>query len=152
MSEKHIDLIAFSETRLDSTISENMISLKGFDVVRKDRSRNGGGGCTYLRSSINYKIRNDVIPPKLEATCVEITKPYSRPFIVASISRPPNATSEFFDHLGHLIKAVDDEHKEMHILGDLNCDLLNPVPDSATKKLKLLYESYQFTHLNDKAT
>ena len=40
----------------------------------------------------------------------------------------------------------------MHILGDLNCDLINPVPDSATKKIKLLYELYQFTQLIDKAT
>ena len=75
-----------------------------------------------------------------------------RPFIVTTVYRPPNATSEFFDHLEHLIKAGDDENKEMHILGDLNCDLLKPEPDSATKKIKLLYELYQFNQLIDKAT
>ena len=129
-----------------------MISLGGYDVIRKDRSRKGGGVCTYLRSSINYKIRNDIVPPELEATCVEITKPHSRPFIVTTVYRPPNATSEFFHHLEHLIKAVDDENKEMHILGDLNCDLLKPEPDSATKRIKMLYELYQFNQLIDKAT
>ena len=152
MPEKLIDLFALSETRLDSTISDNMISLEGYDVIRKDRSRKGGGVCTYLRSSINYKIRNDIVPPELEATCVEITKPHSRPFIATTVYRPTNATSEFYDHLEHLIKAVDDENKEMHILGDLNCDLLKPEPDSATKKIKLLYELYQFNQLIDKAT
>ena len=55
-----------------------MIDLDGYDIVRKDRSRNGGGVCIYLRSSINYKIRNDLIPSELEAVCVEISKPHSR--------------------------------------------------------------------------
>ena len=149
MSEKLIDLFALSETQLDSTISDNMISLEGYDVIRKGRLGKGGGVCTYLHSSINYKIRNDRVPPELEATCVEITKPHSRQFIVTTVYRPPNATSEFFDHLERLIKAVDDENKEMHILGDLNCDLLKSEPDSATKKIELLYELYQFNQLID---
>ena len=59
---KNIDLIAFNETRLDLSISDGLIHLDGYEVVRKDRSRNGGGVCIYLRSSINYKIRSDLIP------------------------------------------------------------------------------------------
>jgi exonuclease III len=57
----------------------------------------------------------------LEAVCLETTKPQSKPFIVTAIYRPPNANAEFFDHLEKLIKQVDDENKEMYILGDLNC-------------------------------
>ena len=49
MSKKFIDLIAFNETRLDANITDNMINLDGYDIVRKDRSRNGGGVCIYLR-------------------------------------------------------------------------------------------------------
>ncbi len=120
---KNIDLIAFNETRLDLSISDGLIQLDGYEV-RKDRSCNGGRVCIYLRSSINYKIRSDLIPPELEAVCLEITKPQSKPFIVTTIYRPPNATAEFFDHLEKLIKQIDDENKEMHILGDLNCNLL----------------------------
>ena len=76
MCSKNIDLIAFNETRLDPSISDGLIHLDGYEVVRKDRSRsNGGGVCIYLRSSINYKIRSDLIPPELEAVCLEITKP-----------------------------------------------------------------------------
>ena len=52
LSNKYIDLIGFNETRLDLNISDNMIDLNGYDIVRKDRSRNGGGVCIYLRSSI----------------------------------------------------------------------------------------------------
>ena len=48
MTNKFIDLsIAFNETRLDPNITDNMISLEGYDVIRKDKSRNGGGVCIY---------------------------------------------------------------------------------------------------------
>ena len=45
MCSKNIDLIAFNETRLDLSISDGLIHLDGYEVVRKDRSRNGGGVC-----------------------------------------------------------------------------------------------------------
>ena len=140
---KFIDLIVFNETRLD-----------GYDVVRKDRSRNGGGVCIYLRSSINYKVRNDLVPTELEVVGIEITKPHSKPFLVTTVYRPPSASSEFFDHFEKLIKAIDNENKEMFILGDVNCDMLKPVRDSniPTKKRKSLYELYQLTQLINEAT
>ena len=154
MTNKFIDLIAFNETRLDANITDNMINLDGYDIVRKDRSRNGGGVCIYLRSSINYKVRNDLVPTELEAVCVEIIKPHSKPFLVTTVYRPPSALSEFFDHFENLIKAVDNENKEMYILGDLNCNMLKTNNDSniPTKKIKSLYELYQLTQLIDEAT
>ena len=138
MSNKFIDLIAFSETRLDANITDNMINLDGYDIVRKDRSRNGGGVCIYLRSSINYKIRDDLVRSELEAVCIEIIKPHSKHFVVTTVYRPPSALSKFFDHFEKLIKAIDNENKEMYILGDLNCDLLRPDKDCniPTKKIK----------------
>ena len=156
MTNKFIDLIAFNETRLDANITDNMINLDGYDIVRKDRSRNGGGVCIYLRSSINYKVRsrNDLVPTELEAVCVEIIKPHSKPFLVTTVYRPPSALSEFFDHFEKLIKAVDNENKEMYILGDLNCNMLKTNNDSniPTKKIKSLYELYQLAQLIDEAT
>ena len=107
-----------------------------------------------MRSSINYKIRDDLVPSELEAVCVEIIKPHSKPFVVTTVYRPPSALSEFFDHFEKLIKGIDNENKEMYILGDLNCDLLRPDKDYniPTKKIKSLYELYQLSQLIDEAT
>jgi hypothetical protein len=44
MSNKLFDIFSFSETRLDSTITDNMINIDGY-VIRKDRDRNCGGVC-----------------------------------------------------------------------------------------------------------
>ena len=70
---------------------------------------------------------------------------HSRPFLVTTVYRPPNAPSEFFDHFEKLIKAIDDENKEMYILGDPNCDMLKTDEDSSvpTKKIKTLYVIYE---------
>ena len=112
----------------------------------------GGKVCIYLHSSINYKLRQDLIPPELEAVCVEIIKPHSRPFLVTTIYRPPNSTHDFFESFEKFIKMIDDENKEIYILGDLNCDMIKAEPDSATNKIKSLRELYQLSQLIKQAT
>ena len=136
MSEKLLDIMSFSETRLHSTINDSMIHVDGYDIIRKDRCRNGGGVCAYLCSSINYHVRSDLVPSDLEATCPEICKPHSRPFMVVTIYRPPDASNDFLTQFESLIKAIENENKEIYILGDLNCDLIKQNLDQNTKKLK----------------
>ena len=88
----------------------------------------------------------------LEAVCIEICKPHSQPFIVVLIYRPPDAPNDFFTHFESLVQAIENENKHVYILGDLNCDLIKPNLDHATKELKFLFEIYQLTQLNDEAT
>ncbi len=140
-----------NETRLDPSIPDGLVKIHGYDIVRNDRSRRGGGVCIYLRSTINYKIRSDLVPDGIEAICLEISKPNSRNFIVASVYRPPNSTSEFFLTFEKMIKIIDDENRELHILGDLNCDMLTNIPNP-TKTLKGILETYQLSQLITEAT
>ena len=42
-----------------------------------------------------------------------------------------------------MIKAIDNEDKELHILGDLNCNMLKHIPDQPTKTLKSISGMYQ---------
>ena len=110
-------------------VSDGLVNNCGYDIIRKDRSRRGGGVC-----SINYKTRNDLVPDGLEAVCLEICKPNSLTFIVASVYRPPDASSAFFYAFEKMIGLIDDENKELRILGDLNCDMLIRVSLTNQKK------------------
>ena len=38
----------------DNSIPKNEININGYDIVRKDRNRNGGGVALYIRNVINY--------------------------------------------------------------------------------------------------
>ena len=131
----YFNLSALNETRLDYSISDGLVNISGYDIIRKDRSRRGGGVRVYLRSSI--KTRNDLVPDGLEAVCLEICKPNSRNFIAVSVYRPPDNSSKFFYAFKKMIGLIDDQNKELRILGDLNCD--------TTKTLKTIYEAYQLS-------
>ena len=39
-----MDVLALNETRLDPTISDELVNVEGYDILRADRTRNGGGG------------------------------------------------------------------------------------------------------------
>ena len=90
------ELLGLSATELEISISDGEVKIYGYHLIRKDRSRKGGGVCIFLRSSINYQNRSDLVPNDLEGVCLEIFKPNSKPFVIASIYRPPDCSSDFF--------------------------------------------------------
>ena len=135
LSDKKLDVLAINETRLDPTIPDGFVSIDGYDVLRNDRDRNGGGVCIYVRCNLNYKNCSDLVPIGLEAVCVEIKLNNTQSFIVSSIYRPPCSPSEIFTKIENLIKSIDDECKEFYILGDLNCNMLQSTM-STTKRLQ----------------
>ena len=57
MEDRTIDILGLNETRLENTISDSQIDIEGYDILRRDRNRNGGGGggsflcCTILNLS-----------------------------------------------------------------------------------------------------
>ena len=119
ISDQTLDILAINETSLDSSINNQEINLPGYDIIRKDRNRNGGGVCIYIRSSINYKLRTSIVPDTLECLCIEICKPRVAGHFLFNTTwyRPPNS-SAFETFIGR----IDCENKDRYILGDLNCD------------------------------
>ncbi len=61
MINQYLDILILNETRLDDTIqcsiSDSEISIDKYAIVRRDRSRQGGGVAMYIRSSIGHTIR-----------------------------------------------------------------------------------------------
>ena len=64
----------------------------------------------------------------------------------------PTTHPNFFYAFEKMIGLIDDENKELHILGDLNCDMLKSVSDQPTKTLKTIYEAYQLSQLITEGT
>ena len=50
----------------------------GYHVIRKDRNRHGGGVLLYVRDSIPFTERNDLLADTLEMVCVELSRPRSK--------------------------------------------------------------------------
>ena len=144
------DLLVLNESKLDSTVDDEDIKIAGYQIIRYDRTRHGGGVCIYLKSCFSYSDSEyeHLLNPNFEIACIEI-KSNSKPFVIVACYRPPKCDNSFFDHLEMIISNLDNDDKEYIILGDLNSDLLpiNNCRDSNVRLLKSLIEVFQLTQL-----
>ena len=50
LSEFSVDILAINETKLDESIKSSELHIPGYEFIRRDRSRNGGGVVFFLLS------------------------------------------------------------------------------------------------------
>ena len=150
LHDSKIDILSINETKLDSTVHDSDVYIPGFEIVRKDRrvnGRKGGGVCIYLRTNLNYRIRDDLINDDLECLIVEISKPRSSAFLVGTWYRPPNSPPERFNEFENVIDKIDAESKELYILGDINCNLLPEASAHISSYLTNIFDIYGLSQL-----
>ena len=82
LTDQPVDIFSINETRLDESIDDGLISISGNEILRKDRNRMGGGVAIYYRDNLNVISRNELVPDSLEAVCIEVRKPKSKPFLI----------------------------------------------------------------------
>ena len=138
MRDSKIYILAINDSKLDNTINDHEVYIPGYEIVRQDRQingRKGGGVCFYLRSSLNFKVCEELMTDRLECLTVEITKPHSRPFLVSTSYKPPNSAPDLFNDFKNLIGKIDGSTRELYLVGDMNTNLLPDVADSNSSKL-----------------
>jgi hypothetical protein len=91
----NLDCICITETWLQSHVSDNIIALERFNLVRRDRyERIHGGVCTFIRNDINFFVLDD-LADIFEALWIHL-QPNRLPrgfscIIIGTIYHPPNA-------------------------------------------------------------
>ncbi|XP_071956846.1 uncharacterized protein [Antedon mediterranea] len=97
-SYKALHVLTLSETKLCPNISNNELRIPNYNLIRKDRTKKGGGVSMYLHQSLDY---SEVAPVhnNIECITVNIRTPSHKSVLLSSIYRPPNATAEFFNTL-----------------------------------------------------
>ena len=158
IAQEKIDILAINETKLDDLVGNNDIYIPGYEIVRKDRvtkGHNGGGVCFYIRSNLNYNVRQDLQHEKLEFLAVEINNPHSKPFLVSTWYRPqrtPWPVPEIFSIFENLVAKIDAENIEFYLLGDANANLLPGSHDSISRSLLNVLDIYGLSQLITKPT
>jgi hypothetical protein len=56
--------------------------------------------------------------------------------------RPPSSSQQLFTLFEEIIDKIDAENSELHLLGDLNCNLLSNTPNSNTSELLNIFDIY----------
>ena len=140
--------LAISESWLDSSVCDGEVHIDGYNFVRKDRDRHGGGVGIYVRNGINFNIRNDLDKDELECLFLDIIFPKTKPFIIGACYRPPS-DNDFIDRFKSILELISPG-TELFMLGDFNyCFSRN---DSTVKRYKSMLSSFSLEQLITNAT
>ena len=141
-------VLAVSETWLDGSVTDAEIELVGYTVVRKDRNRNGGGVCLFVRSDISYNPRTDLSCDELESVWIDLLLPMTRPITVGACYWPPTQDN-FLDLMEKQLSDVSLD-AEIFVLGDLNIDLTSKKSNcTLVKKLFCFARMFGLTQMID---
>ena len=127
-------IIGITEHKIRDTIPIANINLAGYhDFIYNPTQTTHGGTGFYVKDSLVYKLRNDLllIPPNpgdFESTFIEIIIPNKRNLVLGCIYRHPSSIiriKDFTDkYLEPLLNSISGENKICALMGDFNIDLL----------------------------
>ena len=133
ISNSTIDILAKNESKIDDSVFDNEINIIGYNMIRNDRNRFGGGVVLYIRDTISFSERKDLVPEPLEMICIEVRRPHKTAFLVSAWYRPPNSSNDVFNEFDLFLCKCDLENKELMVVGDINSDFAKPVPTSQAR-------------------
>ena len=117
-------ILGINESWLDSTVSDQEVSMQNYNTFRRDRrSGRGGGILVFIRDIIKSKRRIDLEKDNIECLWTEL-KLNKKSLLLGNIYRPPNATTAFFNDLEAMLEKVATQSKGVVLVGDLNINLL----------------------------
>jgi len=108
VEEKELDIIGISESWAHEDISDSELSIKGFNMFRKDRNianlKRGGGLVLFIKETIKAELVEDTISNQSESLWVKIVEDQSNMISVGLCYRRPSASIEETRDLCHQIK------------------------------------------------
>ena len=124
-------VLSLNETWLDDSFLDSELCLPGYQLLRRDRYRYGGGIAVYIADNLNPE-RVDISVDDIEALWFELSQPNSRKILFGAIYRPPNLDpSTFTESMEEMLNQRTNESIETVLLGDFNFDYITP--NAATK-------------------
>ncbi len=147
------DVICVNETNCDNTIGDSELHLPGFNLLRCDRNRNGGGVALYINENFNFARRDDLSDDNdIECIWVEIAPPCRRKMYICALYNPNGKDFEFSSKLSVMLSKVSIGDNEIVLLGDFNCDFTPNVSAKEVNDLKFVGNMHQLQQLIDLPT
>jgi hypothetical protein len=151
------NVIVLSETKLDDTVPNNIISIPGFhEPIRKDRNRCGGGTLIYISQRFTFKQQLHLQSDSFEHISVDV-RVNNDIYSINCYYRPPNEDNHaiYLEETEKILSRLDYHNaKTKLILSDLNfgniyCKypVLSPKPlDTSAPEI---FSLHNFTQLID---
>ena len=119
---RDLDVLAFSETWLNSTNSDNDLLLQQYHPPeRKDRIGDSHGGVMiYVRYTLHYTRRRDLEPQGIECLWIELTHKHKH-ILFGLFYRPPRTNAACFTSIEDSIHLASDTGiHDIVVTGDFN--------------------------------
>ena len=117
-----VAIIRIRESKLDNTVSDLKVNLPGYDILRCDRNRNGGGVVCFIRKDLHFNTRA-LNCKEIENIVFDILLPKSKLITKGVFCRPPNKTN-FMELIVKSFSLLNLKDNEIYILGDFSINLL----------------------------
>ena len=138
-------VLSLNETWLDDSFSDVELSLPGYQLMRRDRDRHGGGIAVYIADNLSLN-RLDTPADNIEALWFELSQPNSKKILFGAIYRPPILdASTFTDSLEEMLNNYVNGSLETVLLGDFNFDYTSP--NAATKNFQRIENLFNLKQL-----
>ena len=123
-----INILCFTETHLSDDVPTSDLLLDNYEVpFRLDRTNHGGGILVYIMNGILANRRTDLENDVDEILWFEIILKSSK-YLISVVYRPPNTQQQFWSRLERSISLALDETNYLLVLGDLNVDFFQQLP------------------------
>ena len=144
------DIICITESWLSSDILNCEIAIPNFNIVRRDRNRNGGGVTVYIKDCFEFKIISHG-PLDLEFLALSVHNGNIK-ICVCLLYRPPSSSTTFFDNLySTFVNLNVSLFSHVLVFDDFNVDFLN-VNHPLFSNLCNILDSFSFVQLVSQPT
>ena len=147
--DKLVDIFAIAETKIDNSFNDNMFSIEGYKMDRRDRNRYGGGIMTFVRADLPIKRRPDLECQTIETVCFELELCKRKWGILCTYRSPSTPDKTFNDEISTVLNKMYINFDHVIIFSDLNYDMLN---SDKCKPINNLISSFNLTNLIQKPT
>lgn len=125
LTENIVDVLFIAETKLDSTFNDNLFVVDGYKLQRRDRTKNGGGILSFIKSDIPSSRKPNLESEHLENICLEVHV-NTKKWLIMGIYKPPSVTdTDFTNYFTKYFDSCIVKYENYIVLGDLNFDMLN---------------------------
>ena len=114
------NVVAITETWLDSTISNSELFIPGYQLVRRDRDLHGGGVGLYIRDNLSFSLLFS--HPSAELLVVELNLRHSS-MLCGVFYLPPSSDGSDLSSVETALEQLSPSKlKSLTLLGDFNID------------------------------
>ena len=148
------DILCIQETKLDSTFPNSQFHVIWYSIFRRDRKKGGGGVMIFVRDSI-IAMPIKIVCKFVETILLDLTIGQTRFALIAAYKPPSVDNVPFTSDMYSLLDKATSQSNNIICLGDLNCDISNPLDNNNNNKGRCLLDIcdiYDLDSLNNSPT